>query len=78
MVEKYIERCARKSLLNKHLMILSICLLMIVLQIVVNILARVIEDWVPKTKISNSRILEMPTNGGSAAVRRHGIKIGNG
>ncbi len=34
MVEKYIERCAR-SLLNKHLMILSICLLMIVLQIVV-------------------------------------------
>lgn len=69
MVEKYIERCARslfeQTLDDIEYLFINDC----TPDSSMNILARVIEDY-PKRKFQ-TRILEMPTNGGLAAVRRH-------
>ena len=76
MVEKYIERCARslfeQTLDDIEYLFINDC----TPDSSMNILARVIEDY-PKRKFQ-TRILEMPTNGGQAAVRRHGIKLATG
>ena len=71
MVEKYIERCARslfeQTLDDIEYLFINDC----TPDSSMNILARVIEDY-PKRKFQ-TRILEMPTNGGLAWY-----KIGNG